>query len=240
MPIHCVATSIAALPWWLVDLGLGLFAFAAALLFQSVGGYLILRRLRAEQPQHWAERARLAFPYATFSTIHPTMVGTGWLVAGVPLWKNLWAPLPLAAAAALGSLVRSRPTWRHLRELSLGARERERGAWIPLPLLNAIFILLPILVVVSIAGKSASQAWLAIAALILGMIGYRAWLSIPVARALGMLLFRPAPESLQNRIDKVAREGAIGPPGAYLIGSETANAFALPTCYSIAFTGDAL
>ncbi len=211
MPIHCLATSIAALPGWLVYLGLALFAFAGALLFQSVGGYLILRRLRAEQPQHWAERARLAFPYATFSTIHLTMVGTGWLVAGVPLWKNLWAPLPLAAAAALGVLVRSRPTWRHLRGQSLGDREREPGAWIPLPLLNAIFILLPILVVVSITGKSAGQAWLAIAALILGMIGYRAWLSIPVARAVGVL--RPAPDSLQAASTKSLTNAPSGRPG---------------------------
>ncbi|MGI9240634.1 MAG: M48 family metallopeptidase [Verrucomicrobiales bacterium] len=238
MPFSSLATSIAPLPWWLLYPGLLALAFAEAYLFQRVGGYLILRRLRSEQPQHWAERARLAFPYATFTIFHLMIVSIGWLVVGTHLWANLWGSLPLVGAACLGIHSCSRPTWTSLRGTRKGATAKRPLMLVGLPFLNAISVLLPVLVVVSLPKTSQVETWLAVPALTLGLIAYRAWFSIPLARVLGIL--QPAPEPLEHQVENLARERGMPPPKTYVIRSETANAFALTTCHSLGFTSDAL
>lgn len=239
MPLERLVTSFVQLPGWLIYLMLGVLAFASALIIQWIGGQVVLRCLRREQPEHWAERARLAFPYATFSMIHLTMVSAGWLLGGIPVWKNVWAPLPLVCAACLGILICSRPTWRHLRgRPSHGAEPQRPLAWIQLSALNAAAFLLPVLVILSLPRTPTPQVWLTIAAMTVAIIAYRLWFSVPIARAIGVL--RPAPDALQQRVGAIAAECGIARPTAYAIRAETANAFALVTCHSLGFTEEAL
>jgi len=181
---------------------------------------------------HWTERARIAIEISSISSL---------VVMGLFLWGltlTLWTPANLSGEMPVWAVVLGVATYfagwfrtsiKVSRKYVGGVCS---GGWIGIAIRASL--VLSIVCMLAIPSDGSPLAWgIALACLIgIGWIDRAgmAWLT----RILG--LSKPAPPELTKQMEQLAAELDLPKPSVWVVRSNHANAFALPTHGAVAFT----
>jgi Zn-dependent protease with chaperone function len=234
------------LPWWLPwgrDGALLMTAAALPTFGAGIAVWFAMRPLHRHAPEHWAQRARLAYQgrmVARFCVLYFPMLFLAAALYGNPAFTAL-GTVPRALLAFVVALCGPFLVWRRtenrLREhpLSLTKGCLSIAAFLLLLMPHFLVALTALLIVPAELNRNAVLV-LAGTALVCGLLlsGYQ----LRLASLIG--LARRADARLQAIVDRAARDAGVSVSAVYVIPWQAVNAVAFPTSRCVAFTESAL
>ncbi len=231
------------LPSWFVWLPtvvyVGLIVLLVVLSIQ-VGLYITLRTYRKENPEHWAERARLLHPARMLAASSPF-----WLAVFLAIPSYVFVsplhPLPAWIFSTLVFVVAYGVGFRQFHRLDQRLRGQTLSMWQRLKYtLSFLLVMYPHILIAILLGlflmtREQNTQWFGFVLWgIVGMLVAISGASLWLLRWAGALL--PAPLSLLNIVTRASQQTNVHPHSVWVLPSTMSNAFALPFSHQLLFT----